>query len=228
MIRCGKVLCFMTQNHLGIGRYLLVVIAVCWFTSPASASDTRHSAVAMHLLRAGTAAVADLDGDQIPDVASGISTGHTSEGYSYRVDFDFSGNPEAKPFSVFSEDSAGLNIEAVDIDGDHDLDLVIRGGLSARPLSVWLNDGRGRFTQGDLSNYTLVTWQTRSALQSPDATSNVVLHFQWRRPQMAGNRQRVNFRSIDSSFGEPHFSSPSVFQSSIGSARFRAPPVPSI
>src|SRR5207302_7352763 len=120
--RCGKVKWVMTKRLLssvsgaGISRYLLLLIAFSWFTLPASASDAGHGAVAMHLLRPGTPAVADLDGDHIPDVASGISTGRTPEGYSYRVDLDFSANRETRPFSVFSEDSTGVNIEAVDID----------------------------------------------------------------------------------------------------------------
>jgi hypothetical protein len=218
----------MTQNRFGISRYLLLVIAVCWFTSPASASQTTHSALAMHLLRPGTAAVADLDGDHIPDVASGIKTGHTSDGYSYRVDLDFTDNPEAKPFSVLSEDATGLNIEAVDIDGDHDLDLVITSRLSPRPIGVWLNDGRGRFTQGDVARYVLSAWETRPSVQSRNTAPTIFLHFERRRLQMAGNRQRVDFRMAHSLFGEVHSSSPDVSRISIGSARFRAPPIPSI
>jgi len=33
------------------------------------------------------------------------------------------------------------------IDLDHDLDLVLCEPLTDRPLAVWLNDGRGRFTR---------------------------------------------------------------------------------
>jgi len=205
----------------------LLPVAVYLFTIPAFASDAPHSAVAMHLLRPGVAAVADLDGDHIPDLASGISTGHTSDGYSYRVDLDLSGNQGAKTLSVFSDDSTGLNIEAVDIDGDHDLDLIITGRLS-QPISVWLNDGRGRFTQGDPAKYVLSVWQTRPAVQSPDNASPVILHFEWRRPQIAGNRQRVNFRPALFLFGEVRFSSLVLSRICIGSVRLRAPPVPSV
>jgi len=210
-----------------LSSVLLPLIAVCLFTVPAKASDGGPGTVAMHLLRPGVAAVADLDGDHIPDIASGISTGHTSEGYSYRVDLDFSGNPGAKTLSVFSTDSTGLNIEAVDIDGDHDLDLIITGRLS-QPISVWLNDGRGSFTQGDPAKYALSVWGTRPTVESPDNTLPVILHFEWRRPQIAGNRQPVDFRPAHFLFGEARFSSPDLSRSSIGSARLRAPPVLSI
>ncbi|HYR45188.1 MAG TPA: VCBS repeat-containing protein [Terriglobia bacterium] len=204
---------------------LLLLVAVSLFTAPAFASS--HNTVAMHLLRPGVAAVADLDGDHIPDIASGISTGQTSEGYSYRVDLDFSGNPQAKTLSVFSNDSTGLNIEAVDVDGDHDLDLIITGRLS-QPIGVWLNDGRGRFTPGDLANYVLSAWQTRPAVQSPVYAVPVVLHFEWRRPQIAGNRQRVDFRPAHFLFREVRYSCLGLSHISIGSARFRAPPVLSV
>src|SRR5437879_3447585 len=121
-------------SGVGIHPYCLVPIAVCLFVAPAFASDSAKGGLAMHLLRPGMVAVADFDGDHIPDVASGLRTGHTSEGYSYQVDLDFSGSPQARPFSVFSEDSTGLNIQAVDIDGDHDLDLIITERLSARAI----------------------------------------------------------------------------------------------
>jgi hypothetical protein len=176
---------------------LLLLIAACLFTVPGFASGAEHQAAAMHLLRPGVAAVADLDGDHIPDIASGINTGRTSEGYSYRVDLDLSGNPRTKPLSILSDDSTGLKIEAVDVDGDHDLDLIITSRLS-RPISVWLNDGRGSFTQGDLAEYDLSVWQNGATVQPPDDVSPVILHFEWRRPYIAGNRQRVNFRPAQS------------------------------
>jgi hypothetical protein len=209
-----------------IGRYFLSLAAACWFVIPAFGSDMQHSMVTMHLLRPGTAAIADLDGDQIPDVASGIRTGQTAKGYSYRVDLDFSANSEAKPFNVFSEDSTGLNIEAVDVDGDHDLDLLVSGRFSPQPIGIWLNDGRGRFTQGDLAKYVVPTWQTRPAVQSPNGNANVVLHFG--RRQMAPGHQRLDFRTAHLFLGEVHFSSLGLFQISTGTARFRAPPSPSI
>jgi len=181
----------------------------------------------MRLERPGVAAVADLDGDHIPDIASGISTGHTSEGYSYRVDLDFSGNRGVKTLSVFSADSTGLNIEAVDIDGDHDLDLIITGRLS-QPVGVWLNDGRGSFTQGDPAKYALSVRKTRPTVQSPDNTAPVILHFERRRPHTAGHRQRFDFRTSHVSFGEVRISSPDLSHVSVGSPRLRAPPIPTV
>jgi hypothetical protein len=211
----------------GIRRCFLLLVAVCWFCRPASATDAQHSAIAMHLLRPGVAAFGDLDGDHIPDLASGIRTVLTPKGYSYRVDLDFSADSEAKHFDVLSQDSTGLNIEAVDIDGDHDLDLLVRGRFSPQPIGIWFNDGRGRFTQGDLTKYVLVAWQTRPAIQSPNTNAQVILHFA-RRPQFASGRQRLDFRAAHSIFDEAHFLSRDLFQISTSPARLRAPPIISI
>src|SRR5215467_10195345 len=144
---------------------LTSILAICCFAVKAGASERPQSFVAMHLMRPDTTA-ADLDGDHIPDLASGIRTGHTLEGYSYRIDLDLSSNPHARPFSVFSEEPSGLTIEAIDIDGDHDLDLVIRGRLSLQTVGIWLNDGMGHFTPGDLNTYALSTELTQQSFES--------------------------------------------------------------
>jgi hypothetical protein len=209
------------------GPCFLLLIAVCWFAHPASASDTEHSLAAMHLLRPGTGAVADLDGDQIPDIATGVRTGQTAEGYSYRVDLDLSANSEAKPFNVFSGDLTGLKIEAVDVDDDQDLDLLVTGRFSTQPIGIWLNDGRGGFTRGNLANYVVSLLQTRPALHSSNSNANVVLHF-GRRSQIALTGGTTGSDVIGSFFEEAHFPSVYVLQVATGAARFRAPPVSSI
>jgi hypothetical protein len=210
-----------------IRQFLLVLAAVCAFILPASAADASHGAVLMHLLRPGTALVADLDGDHIPDIASGIRTIRTPEGYSYQVDLDFSSNAEAKPFSVVSADSTGLKIESVDIDGDHDLDLLVSGRFSPQPIGIWLNDGQGRFTRGDLAKYVLPAWQAGQKLQSPNWSAAVTLYFA-RRPHIAPASQSLSFDAAHFCQNEIHCPTLSLVQISTGSARFRAPPAPSI
>jgi hypothetical protein len=206
-----------------VAQFLLVLAAVCAFILPVSAADASHSAVLMHLLRPGTALVADLDGDHIPDIASGIRTIRTPEGYSYQVDLDFSSNIEAKPFSVVSTDSTGLKIESVDIDGDHDLDLLVSGRFSPQPIGIWLNDGRGRFTRGDLAKYVVPAWHASQKLQSPNWDAAVTLHFA-RRPHIAPASQSLDFDAAHFSLAVIHSPALSLVQISTGSARFRAPP----
>src|SRR5262249_43954433 len=49
---------------------------------------------------------------------------------------------------IFADTNAlDVNIAAVDVDGDHDLDLVINGRFTWQKIGVWINDGRGVFTQ---------------------------------------------------------------------------------
>lgn len=204
----------------------LLLLAVCGVAAPAFAATATHSAVATRLLRPGVPAVADLDGDHLPDVASGINTGHTPAGYSYRVDLDLSGHTNQNSFSVLSEEPNGLNIEAIDIDGDHDLDLVITGRLSLRPIGVWINDGTGSFTPGDLGQYVLVAWQRRDAVRSPILSAAPALQFEWRRSQIALRYDRIDFSSAVSM---ARGVSPLIVFSRApdGSADLRAPPLPS-
>jgi hypothetical protein len=210
-------------------RYLGLLLAVWWFTAPASASGAAHSTMAMHFLRAGIAAVADLDGDHLPDVASGVKTGHTSAGYSYRVDVDLSGGAAQKSFfSVFSEEPNGLNIEAIDVDGDHDLDLVITSRLSLRPIGVWINDGSGSFTPGHLNEYSVPVWETRQSVRSPRSVARIVLQLERRRPQIAFTGKRVDFRGSDFRTSGVLSPFPATNQTSTGFARLRAPPTSSI
>ena len=217
------------SNSYSLGqasKYVLLLFTVCWFALPASAfGATQGSSVATHLLRAGTPAVADLDGDHQPDLASGINTGHTSAGYSYRVDLDLSGNPDRKSFSVLSQEPNGLSIQAIDVDGDQDLDLVITSRWSMQPIGVWINDGSGSFTRGDLDQYGSRIWQTSPSVRSSHLASTIVLQHEWRRLDISIGSQRFDFRLSD--FRLRPVSSVFVYTSRIplGSAQLRAPPI---
>jgi hypothetical protein len=230
---CGKVLDCMVKRSFSLahaGRYLaLLLIAFCWFTAPASASGTAHNNAASHFLRAGVAAVADLDGDHIPDIASGVNTGRTSAGYHYRVDVDLTGDATQKSFfSVFSEEPNGLNIQAIDVDGDHDLDLVITSRLSRRPIGVWINDGTGSFTPGNLDDYPASVWQTPHSIDSPQSAPQNALQYERRDPQTEFRGKSADFPSCVFQLSGVLSSSPSTSQTSIGFAQLRAPPASSI
>jgi hypothetical protein len=179
----------------------------------------------MHLLRPGIAAVADLDGDHVPDVASGINTGHTSAGYSYRVDFDLSSGAQQKSFSILSEEPNGLNIEAIDVDGDQDLDIVITNRLSLRPIGIWINDGRGSFTPGDLGQYVVSGWQTRRSIAAPNVLLTAAFNVEWRRPQIALSVERVELPPSESSLQEVRGSLADASPDPAGSNYLRAPPI---
>jgi hypothetical protein len=207
-------------------KYALLLFAVCWFALPASAyGATQGGDVATHLLRAGTPAVADLDGDHQPDLASGINTGHTSAGYSYRVDLDLSGNPDRKSFSVLSQEPNGLNIQAIDVDGDQDLDLVITSRWSMQPIGVWINDGSGSFTPGDLDQYGSRIWQTSPSVRLSHLASNIVLQHEGRRLDISIGSQRFGFGLSDFQLRPVGSGSVNTSRIPLGSAQVRAPPI---
>src|SRR5262245_17896358 len=127
-------------------RALLILGAVCAVPSFGWAAG---SEINPRLLRPGSPAVADLDGDKIRDVASGVRVGQTEKGYLYRIDLDLSSNAAPTSLLVYSSELTGLNVEALDVDGDSDLDLVVSGRLTSQPSGVWINDGKGHFSETD-------------------------------------------------------------------------------
>ena len=92
-------------------------------------------------------ALGDLDGDHKTDIALGRSIGPAGAGYLYRLELRLSQSGRWDAFTFSNVDAAGVNIVAVDVDGDHDLDLVISGRLLSQRIGVWINDGTGLFSQ---------------------------------------------------------------------------------
>ncbi len=101
-------------------------------------------------------AVADLDGDQKSDLALAQVLEHER---GYRISLRLSATGDSSYFDLPSGIRSGLTVRAQDVDGDHDLDLVITSGLSRQPVGIWLNDGVGNFTQGDASLYAEWIWR---------------------------------------------------------------------
>ena len=106
--------------------------------------------------------VADFDGDNQPDL---VIT--QTQGRGYLLQFQLSGNREggAPGRTLFPPlpSAFGLHLTPRDVDGDHDLDIVITSGFARQPVAVWINDGQGRFEEGDLTAYP-------AAEQGADAT----------------------------------------------------------
>src|SRR5258708_19048343 len=84
----------------------------------------------------------DLDGDLRPDSIGSKASAPDRLGYVYTVEFSMSAGKTSFPIQIHSQDAGGLHIAQRDVDGDHDLDLVVTGG-SRQPLGVWVNDGNG-------------------------------------------------------------------------------------
>jgi hypothetical protein len=115
--------------------------------------------------------VADFDGDSRPDVAISRMESR-SGGYFYWLEFDLStdrkdsSGPQTNlPNSVSS--LFGLHLTPRDVDGDHDLDIVVTIGITRRPVAVWINNGKGRFEEGNLGSYPALTSLENLALSTP-------------------------------------------------------------
>lgn len=91
-------------------------------------------------------AIADLDGDHLPDSAS-IQIGQSSGSMStYWIHVQVAAG--ARSFPVIAP-SFGLVIKARDVNGDHTVDLVLATAWSRQPVAVFLNDGHGNFSRAE-------------------------------------------------------------------------------
>jgi hypothetical protein len=108
-----------------------------------------------HSLWAATWTIADFDGDGQPDLLTTHPEGYAELQLSSRTGASFS--------FLANGGDLGISIAARDVDGDHDLDLVITARGSHRPIGVWINDGRGVFKEGNAEAYSASIWQVNGA-----------------------------------------------------------------
>ena len=113
--------------------------------------------------------VADFNADGRPDVAVAKRLGNHG-GSSFRIDLQLS-NGRRQSVSFASAQSA-LRVAAVDVDNDHDIDLVVMPLLGQHVIGVWLNDGAGNFAKGRTHDYVPFT-----ASLSPQAISGLTPQF---------------------------------------------------
>ena len=116
-------------------------------------------------------AIADLDGDQRPDLAT-IETGQTNSPATndYWVQLRLSA---VKPASFrLVAPQGGLLIEVRDVNGDHALDLVLSTAWRRNPVAILLNDGHGNFSRVEPAAYPAAfnqpcqNWAVRSAQET--------------------------------------------------------------
>ena len=140
-----------------------------------STADEHHLAPARSdrpLFRLGDAArpfgastaIGDFNTDGTPDVAVADHIARRTASYAYRLQFSISGQPGQDV--TFDSDRDAITIHVADVDRDDDLDIIVGTPLSGETVGIWLNDGQGHFTAGDIRQLP----STIQPLQSLDTT----------------------------------------------------------
>jgi hypothetical protein len=109
----------------------------------------------------GAIALADFDGDGQLDYAVADPRG---QGNLYRIDVHL-GAGGGGAILIAARAKGGLHVAAVDVDGDHDIDLVITTEYAREPVGVWLNDGSGGFSEADASSFPYIWRDCRQSIE---------------------------------------------------------------
>src|SRR5271154_33494 len=164
IIRCTSVA---LQNVFA----LLLVCVPLFAWHPAEAAG-RRSVASQSTLAAGGAnfAIADFDGDSLPDFATVQPGPVLTARTSYWIHFNFSlGNQRS--FEV-SAPPGGLQLASRDVNGDSFLDLIISTRISNEPVAVLLNDGRGNFHLVHREAFSVGIWEAPSVWRSSATCQN--------------------------------------------------------
>ena len=123
----------------------LLFLLLGGFAGSATARADAPSAYVASTAPVGSFAIADFDGDLQPDLAS-IETGRTgSSSTDYWIQLRLSASVP-QPIRLVAP-AGGLLIEALDVNGDHTVDLVLATAWLKYPVAIFLNNGHGSFSR---------------------------------------------------------------------------------
>jgi hypothetical protein len=109
--------------------------------------------------------VADFDTDGRPDVAVADRLAPHGGSNEYRLEFSLAG--QAPHDVTFESSQDAVTISVADVDRDNDLDVIVETPLSGQTVGIWLNDGHGHFTAGDIRELP----ETMRALHALETTA---------------------------------------------------------
>jgi hypothetical protein len=106
-------------------------------------------------------AIADLDGDRKPDLATvEIENANSASRMRYLIRFELTaGAPQVIGVTA---PAGGLQIVARDVNGDEMLDLLVSTEWLNQPVAILLNDGHGNFTLSEPGAFGGVVWEAES------------------------------------------------------------------
>jgi VCBS repeat protein len=115
-------------------------------TAAPPAQDSSHAT-----LRSNSSfAIADFDGDQRPDLATAEIERSNPRFTRYLIRLQLAAGPgQHGPSGQFIGVTGAFGlpqISAIDVNGDHALDLVLTAAGQQQPIAILLNDGRGKFS----------------------------------------------------------------------------------
>jgi hypothetical protein len=139
------------------------------FLASASPSEVPSGSALTPISRSNLSfAAADFDGDNRADIAN-VQSGREDSGriaQFVRLRLSASG----RHFIRIAVPDGTLSIEAVDVNGDHAIDLVISSRWLNQPVTILLNDGHGNFSQSDPSKYVSRPSESNSLSEIRPAT----------------------------------------------------------
>ncbi|MEO8620176.1 MAG: VCBS repeat-containing protein [bacterium] len=130
----------LARNAKGHAGFTMLTSQSTGLTHSNDVSD-EHALANRNLLIGAGAALGDIDGDGRPD-AFLASVERPSALYHNDGNFHFTDITATS--GIDTKGLAATGAVFADVDGDHDLDLIV--GTLGGPLKLWLNDGKGHFT----------------------------------------------------------------------------------
>jgi hypothetical protein len=139
-------------------------------TTPTTAPPAQDSSSAV--LRVNSSfAIADFDGDRLPDLATAEIERSDSRFTRYLIRFRLTAAASSSGQAIGVTGAFGLpQISAIDVNGDQALDLVITAAGQKLPIAVLLNDGSGKFSLAKPGDFPT------AALDSPWSWSSAHRH----------------------------------------------------